>query len=292
MSRVVLRAGDLTATVGDNGSEGRHRAGYNGVWELRHRSCERSLFVPEYAGLNLEHIFDGDTEFRPGLFFEPRTSPMELHPISETEAELYQPETPATHVESWTRFRLTAPHYVDMSFRFVPHKACFQHGYVGVFWASYIHAPEDKSMYFLGGSSSAKPLWTQLCTQVHNDESTVRAFSDDHVLKVNDTTRGTLYNSMSPHRFAEPFFYGTFEDLTWLVMFERGPVVRLSHSPSGGGVDESRKTTSPAWDHQLILPTYEVGREYTLRVRAALMPRCTRDAVLGEVATWAARNAP
>ena len=60
MASETFRAGDLTAVIGDNGSAGVHRAGYNGLWSLTHRTEAANLFVPSVAGLNFEHIFDGD----------------------------------------------------------------------------------------------------------------------------------------------------------------------------------------------------------------------------------------
>src|SRR5688500_8041875 len=124
-THVTLKAGDLTAVIGDNSAEGEHRAGYNGVWSLRHSAGSRSVFVPTVAGLNLEHIVTGEHLEDTKTFFEPRQAPMSLAQISATEVELHQPPTPAFHVESWTRFRLVAPHYLDMSFRCVAHRRVF-----------------------------------------------------------------------------------------------------------------------------------------------------------------------
>lgn len=281
-----IKAGDLTAVIGDNGAQGEHRAGYNGVWSLKHRACTRSPFVPSYAGLNLEHIFDGATELKPGNFFEPRTAPMTLRRISASAAELHQPPTPATSLASWTRFTLTAPHYVDMQFRCRPHLAAFRHGYIGLFWASYIHGPEDKSMYFLGGTRSGEAQWAQLCTQEHNDESTVRSMTDDFVARMEPYDRGTLYASMSRLRYAEPFYYGLFENMTLIYMFDGPGLIRFAHSPSGGGNDPARRTTCPAWDFQWILPQYEVGQEYALRMRLCFRPRCARERVIEEYHGW------
>ena len=44
------------------------------------------------------------------------------------EAELHQPPTPTFHLESWTRFTLVAPHYVDMHFRCRPRQHAFRFG--------------------------------------------------------------------------------------------------------------------------------------------------------------------
>ena len=58
---VTISAGDLTVTFADNSAFGKHhRAGYNGIAELRHKSQDENVFVPFYAGFNLEHIFGGD----------------------------------------------------------------------------------------------------------------------------------------------------------------------------------------------------------------------------------------
>src|SRR5262245_1375319 len=122
MAHATLSAGDLTAVIGDNEGYGEHRAGYNGIHRLTHRTQEETLFVPTVAGMNLEHIFDGDQELRDvgkerKVFFEPRNAPMTLREVSKTEAELHQEPTPTFHVESWTRFSLAAPDAIDFHFR-------------------------------------------------------------------------------------------------------------------------------------------------------------------------------
>src|SRR5436309_131748 len=92
MAHGTFRAGDLTAVIGDNSAHEQHRAGYNGIWSLTHRTEPTNLFVPAVAGLNFEHIFDGDHFDRDNtrtIFFEPRNAPMTFRAISETEAELH-----------------------------------------------------------------------------------------------------------------------------------------------------------------------------------------------------------
>jgi hypothetical protein len=34
----TFKVGDLTAVIGDNAASGKHRAGYNGVWNLVHKN--------------------------------------------------------------------------------------------------------------------------------------------------------------------------------------------------------------------------------------------------------------
>lgn len=286
MPHATFKLGDLTATIGDNAANGPHRAGYNGVWHLEHTAGSRNLFVPAYAGLNFEHIFNGDAVTDSKVFFEPRVAPMTFKQLSDTAAELHQPPTPTFQLESWTRFQLVAPHYLDMSFRCVARQHLFQRGYIGLFWASYMNAPADKSMYFLGSSDRTPGLWTQLCTQRHNDQSTVRHRDDPTELTYAAGGRETLYQSLSQLRYTEPFFYGHHDDLVWQVMFDRTEGIRLTHSPSGGGTNSELQTTNPAWDFQFIIPKYEILREYGFKLRTVLRPRCSRAELLAEFRRW------
>ena len=90
MNSEVFQVGELTAAIGDNSADDDHRAGYNGIWSLTHQSSQRNLFVPAYAGWNLEHIFDGYTNGSAEVFYEPRHVPMTFHRLSESQAKLYQ----------------------------------------------------------------------------------------------------------------------------------------------------------------------------------------------------------
>jgi hypothetical protein len=284
MAHGTFRVGDLTAIIGDNSAHEGHRAGYNGVWSLTHRTEPTNLFVPAVAGLNFEHIFDGDQFDRDNtrtIFFEPRNARMTFRQVSDSEAELHQPPTPTFHLESWTRFVLVAPHYVDMTFRFRPTQHAFRNGYVGLFWASYIDGPEDKSMYFRHGRT-----WQQLCTQRHNDESTLRHTADMTDLRFHRDYPECLFRSYSPLRYDEPFYYGLYRNHVAIFMFDRTEGIRFAHSPSGGGVNAQRQSTNPAWDFQYLLPRFEVNREYRFRTRLAYRPRCSRDEILQEVANW------
>jgi hypothetical protein len=282
----TIAAGDLTAVVGDNSANGEHRAGYNGLWSLRHRSHTRSLFVPAIAGMNLEHIITGAPVPNNAAFFEPRQAPMAFRAVSDTEAELHQPPTPITQVESWTRFRVVAPDFLDIDFRCVPRRDLFERGYLSLFWASYIHAPQDKSIYFSGGLDGQKELWTQFCTPWHNDQSTVRHRNDAFDMTFAEDGRPTLYKNLSRFRFDQPFFYGNFDDLVWVVMFDHEEQIRLTHSPSGGGVNAELRTTNPAWDFQFVIQKPEVGREYGFRMRTMLRPRVSRVEIIDEVRRW------
>lgn len=274
----------LRCVIGDNEALGEHRAGYNGVFGIVTADEPTSPFVPLYAGLNLEHYFD--TRPRPAdsaVFFEPRRAPMTFTRVDEQTAELYQAPTPVFGVESWTRFELKEPHYVDMQFRCIPRKEAFQGGLMGVFWASYIHAPEDKSMYFQGGLPPVDaPRWAQFCTPAHDHDSTVRHKSDEHEFPFEEA-RNMLYSSFSPLRYDAPFFYGRVRNHVLIYIFDPAALVRFAHSPSGGGTNAKGDDTNPAWDFQLIVPEPKTGQEYGLRMRLVYKPWVSRDDVLDEV---------
>ncbi len=290
MAHDTFKVGDLTAVIGDNAAHGEHRAGYNGVHQLIHRTEPTTLFVPTVAGLNLEHIFDGDQELRDvdagrKIFFEPRNAPMTFKKVSDSEALLHQEPTPTFKLESWTTFKLVAPHYLDMTFRCKPTQHVFTHKYIGLFWASYINAPEDKSMYFRGDKR-----WQQLCTPQHNNQSTVVHRDNKFDLKFTEGLGNALFKNLSALKVDEPFFYGLFNKHLFLLMFDRSDGIRFTHSPSGGGYHQKLETTNPAWDFQFIIPAYEVMKEYGFRARAVYRERCSREEVLKEYENW--RKAP
>lgn len=275
MARDTFKVGDLTAVIGDNDGYEGHRAGYNGVHSLIYKNNPASLFT--VAGLNHEHIYDGDQDLRgeQKVFFEPRNAPMTFTRISDSEAELHQPQTPTFFLESWTRFKLVAPHYIDFTFRCKPFQHVFRKGYIGLFWASYINAPENKSIYFRDTKD-----WHQLCTQKHYDESTVRHVDDKVELKFSEGTRDALYKNFSPLRYSDPFYYGYSGNQIFIVMFDRTEGIRFTQSPTGGGAE------NPAWDWQYIIPKYDVLQEYGFRARVVYREKCSREDVANEFKTW------
>jgi len=197
-----------------------------------------------------------------------------------SEAELHQEETPTFRLESWTRFKMVAPHYIDVTFRCKPYQHVFKYGYIGLFWASYIDNPENKSIYFRDDKG-----WVQLCTQTHSNQSTVVPVGNKIELKFTPETREMLYKNFSPLRFSDPFYYGLFGTHQYILMFDRTDGIRFAHSPSAGGPPSA---TEVAWDWQFIIPTYDVLREYGYRARVVYRERCSRAEVLKEFRTWKA----
>jgi hypothetical protein len=282
MAHETFQVGDLTAVIGDNEAYDDRRAGYGGIHRLTHRTLAgKSLFG--VAGLNFEHIFDGEQDQRDlsgdrKIFFEPRNHPLALRKIAGDEAELHQAPTPTYHLESWSRFKLVPPHYIDFTFRCQAHQHVFRNGYIGLFWASYINAPENKSIYFRDAKG-----WVQLCTQEHNNQCTVRHVDDKLELKFLNVPQQCLYKNYSPLRFAEPFYFGYFGTHVFILMFDRTAGIRFSHSPSSGGAPSF---PNPAWDFQYIVPKYDVLTDYGFRARVVYRERCSVEEIEREYKSW------
>jgi hypothetical protein len=286
-----FRVSRLVCDIGNNKPAGDHRAGYNGVFRMMAPGAQNSVYVPAVAGLNLEHYFDGrPRQSEREIFFEPRFVPMEFRRLSDTRAELHQSATPVYGVESRTEFEFREPYYVDMTYRAIPRRSNYAGGHLGIFWASYINGPQDKSLYFLqAGSTLDKPLWVQFATQTHGRDSTVLPASGTRTEPVVAEEPPTLFRNFSPLRYGEPFYYGRFGDMVLIYIFRPNPWLRFSHSPSGGGRSASGDDTNPAWDFQMVIPEPQAGKEYELRMRAVYKPWAGRADVLHEVREWLAR---
>lgn len=293
---VVLRRGDVEAVIVDNRAVDdavlpRHRAGYSGVASLTHAKRRANLFVPEVAGLNFEHIHDGTTRAR-DVLFEPRHAPMELRRVGEHAAELYQKPTPTWGLESCQRYELLEDGTIQLTIECVPRQKAFKNGYVGLFWASYIHQPESLDIHFRGhdeadvgegGKPKREARWVRGVTPRHGELSTHLAADDARRFPHDADFPLTLVFNRSKLRYAEPWYYGVSHGMAYVQMFRPGDGVRLSQSPSGGGKG------NPAWDFQFCIPDYEVGRRYQFVMRAAYLPFESAEQV--ERATRAHREA-
>jgi len=174
----VLERGDVRAVVVDNTDINvpelsGHRAGYNGVAALMHRHRKDNLFVPAVAGLNFEHIHDGTVE---GLKerFEPRKYPMELRVVDRYTVEVYQPPTGNWKLESCGRYHMLEDGTIEYTFECIPRAGGFRNSYIGLFWASYIHQPEQGTIYFKGRmrDEQGSPRWIEAVSTMHGTDST------------------------------------------------------------------------------------------------------------------------
>ena len=267
----TLQRGEVTAVIVDNGAvdDGTlkgHRAGYSGVASLTHKKRRDNLFVPSYAGLNYEHIHDGTTQDR-DVLFEPRRAPMQLRVVNEYAVELYQAPTPTWKLESVLRYERLEDGTIEMTLECVPRAKTFRNGYVGLFWASYIHQPESLDIHFRGsGKRDGSPEWIRGVTPSHGVYATHLAQDDRRVFPHDDDFPLSLAFNRSKHFYSESWYYAVSHDMAFIQMFRPQDEIRLTQSPSGGGAG------NPAWDFQWYIPNYEVGRLYRMVMRAQYVP--------------------
>lgn len=268
----ILSRGDVEIVVVNNEAVNDavlpgHRAGYSGIARMTHSQRPDNLFVPAYAGLNFEHIHDGTTQ-ESAILFEPRHAPMELRVIDPFTVELYQPPTPHWGLESCQRFRLLEDGVIEIAFECIPRRDTYQNGYVGLFWASYIHRPESLDIHFIGrpDQAVAGEEWVRGVTPSHGVRATHRSVTDTRDLQHDPDFPLTLVFGMSDLRYTQPWYYGISRGMALVQMFRPQDEIRISQSPSGGG------TGNPAWDFQFLVPDYRVGQRYQFVMRAAYLP--------------------
>ncbi|MBM4094928.1 MAG: hypothetical protein FJ276_36785 [Planctomycetes bacterium] len=279
----------LHAVVADNEAYGAdHRAGYNGVSELRLKSGEpRNLFVPLYAGLNFEHIFSGDAASFGWNIFEPRRAPMQLARRSDTKVELRQDRTEHWPLRSRLVYEMKGD-AIDFSFFGTPLEDTWQkHGYIGIFFASYIQAPEDMAIQFIGrsrpGRGDPRARWVKHLPEKHGLAANHRPAGSDWDPPVDDGFNIDLVKGVSDLEYLYPFYFGRSGDNVFVMMFDRSTAegeLRFAQSPSGGGKG------NPAWDFVYFRRDYAVGRAFSFRARAVYRKFTCAEDVARLYETW------
>ena len=222
---VVLKSAEVTAVVVDNQAVDDevlpgHRGGYNGIASLTHASQPKNMFVPDYAGLNLEHVVDGTNQDR-DILFGPRKVPMQLRVVNEKTAELYQKSSLHYGLESCTRYEMLADGTIEMTFECIPRKDTYKHDYINLFWASYINQPESLDIHFPGFDKGGptQPRWIRGITPAHGKLSTHLAANDKRRFPHDKDYFLTLIFNFSNHRYTKPWYYGINEGLAYVLMF-------------------------------------------------------------------------
>ena len=269
---VELSRGDIKAIIVDNSAIDlsrlpNHRAGYSGVAKLTHAKQPRNLFVPGIAGLNFEHIHDGTTN---GLKekFEPRKFPMQLRIIDEFTVELYQPPTGNWKLESCGRYRLLKDGTIEYSFECRPRELKYKNDFIGLFWASYIHQPEDKAIFFYGRKAGSKDTVRLIkgITPKHGVQSTHRPKGGSRLPSIDANFPLTLVNHPSSFEYDQPWYYGVSRKMAVVQMFRPHDKIWLAQSPSGGG------NGIPAWDFQWFIRQPKLDQTYGFVMRLAYLP--------------------
>jgi len=286
---VVVQTEKLRAIIADNEAfEPSHRTGYNGVAELSLNGLNpTNLFVPFYAGLNLEHIFSGDAESYAWNIFEPRRSPMKLVKLSPTSVELNQERTEHWPLKSRITFQVDGK-AIDFTFRGTPlDDAWKKHGYIGIFFASYMNGPGDLSIQFIGrsrpGRGDAAPRWIKHLSPSHGVSATHRPAGSTWDPPIDDGFQISLVSGHSDVEYIYPFYFGRFGENVVILMFERPTgdnELRFAQSPTGGG------SGNPAWDFVYFQRAYKIDQPFGFRGRLVYKPFISLADVIGEYEKW------
>lgn len=266
-----LQTEELRAVVADNEPYAPdHRAGYSGVSELSIAGIpRRNLFVSSYSGLNFEHVFSGDATSFGWDIFEPRRAPLQLAPHSDRRVELTQERTAHWPLRSSLTYELNG-NGVDFGFRATPlADAWRKHGYIGLFFASYIHAPENMSIQFIGrhrpGHGDPRPRWIEHLPPRHGVAANHRPAGSTWDPPLDEGFNIALVKGISDYEYLYPFYFGRSGPNVLIMMFQRSPEggeIRFAQSPSGGG------RGNPAWDFVYFQRDYAVSREFGFNARA------------------------
>jgi type 1 glutamine amidotransferase/glyoxylase-like metal-dependent hydrolase (beta-lactamase superfamily II) len=265
-----LRSAGLRVLVADNQAHGAvHRAGYNGVAELESAGLARNLFVPAVAGLNFEHVLSGDAATYGWSIFEPRLAPMTLHRLGPDRLELRQERTENWPLRTRLTYELAGADAIDFTVAATPlAEAWNKHGYIGLFFASYIEVPEDKAIHFLGRSrgepGAAAPRWIRHLSPRHGEAACHRPAGSGWDPPMDPAMPIVLASGHSDLEYAYPFYYGVTRGQALIFCFEKPSAAaeaRFAQSPTGGGPE------NPAWDFLFLKRGYEVGKEFRFRMR-------------------------
>lgn len=267
----------------------RHTARATMVWQSFSLTAPeaKNLFVPQYAGLNLEHIFSGDSQSFGWNIFEPRRSAMQLVRRSANRIELLQERTEHWPLRSRLIYEAKADG-IDFTYCGTPLADAWQkHGYVGVFFASYINQPPDVSLQFIGrsreGRGDARPRWIKHLPPRHGVAATHRPAGSRWDPPLDDGFNIDLVKGLSDLEYDYPFYFGISSNDVFLMMFERPrdrSELRFAQSPSGGG------TGNPAWDFAYYERGYAVNREFCFRGRAVLRKNMTPGEAVEVYEQW------
>lgn len=283
-----LSSASLRVVVADNQAYGpEHLSGYSGLAELAVGDGP-NLFVSAYSGLNFEHIFNGDEATYDWHIFEPRRAAMELWRLAPTCLQLRQERTEHWPLATTITYTLAGSDAIDMTVLCRPQEDGWaKHGYLGVFFASYIHAPEDLAIHFIGrsrpGKGDAAPRWIRHLSPRHGEAACHRSVGVTWDPPLDAGFKIPLAAGHSDLEYVYPFYYGVTHGKALIFLFERPRGVaetRLAQSPTGGGEG------NPAWDFVFLNRKCVKGETYRFRARLVVRDFRGADDVIGVYERW------
>jgi hypothetical protein len=265
---VLLRAGEIEAIIGD-GSRIRN---HPGIWLLA------SQFSPYNVAHNKSSMLNGG-----GL----RNREPIIKKLDEFSCVLERSSTPDDPSDIRAIYRIRAPHYLDYehNIRDTADRIDPSLGYRSVGFANYTNSPDDLRIHFISNGE-----WLRWTPKEHGGEGSAVAPSYLAVDELEVWPDGHPDPSFWWYKrldrgFDEPFFYGRFEDMVLIWVFDQPQYLRFFLSPEGGGRSLRDGKTSTAWDFEWVIPQdeWQAGKWYNFRARLILKRFVSDDDVLLEV---------
>jgi hypothetical protein len=294
---IRVELGELTASFTDNSERGR----LSGIDSLFSTQAPPGFdaFDPDTrgasAGMNFEHIICGHANSHNA--FSPRQGPYHLTSLPRGKGVCLtrRAEDDPWRVDSTLTYELSAPHYIDVTFRCRPRDAArfAPEDYAILFFCNYMNDVVDPAIHFRGiqgpggeeqwvdgDAPPGHPRWNGGGTYIQRDASALPYAPD---LRFNLNT----WNYEYP-RYTLPFYYGrAAHGMVFMLMFDRACTQR----------DEIRfslfkfklkQFPRPAWDFEYVIHHVEQDREYGYRARMVWKRFISADDCLAEYRTWSA----
>jgi len=264
-----LRVGEIEVVIGD-GAGFRTRPG---VWSLASIHRHFNIFKTMGSGL-----LCGE--------FRGRSSTV-LEYVDDTTCVLKVASDENRAVAARAVYRAVSPYYIDHELTFSDTKnrlAGKPYDFRSVGYCCYTNSPDDLRIHYLSGGE-----WVRYAPPEHGAPHSAIApgYVPEEQLEVWPELDDPPFwwKERYPKPFDEPFYYGRFDDMVMILVFDQPDRIRFFLSPEGGGRSLIPGSTSTAWDFEWIIPgeEYEAGREYTFRLRLVYKKYEGDEDVLREV---------
>lgn len=285
-----LHSDKLELVISNQNAFGKyHASGYSGIAELYTKDDKtKNWVVPRDAWLNFEHIVSGDSTSYKGDSFSPRKSPMQLMRLGKNKVQLKQERTMHWPLQSTITYELKG-NLIEMHYSGVPLKDVWEkHGYIGVFFASYINLPEELAIHFIGKLQRAKNSdihWISFVPGIHGCDAIHRPMENswDPIFDSGMQPELTLVTHPSAFEYTYPFYYGRIGKYVWILMFkniDEQSQMRFAQSPNGAG------TGRPAWDFAFFKKGYKINESFDFTVGLVIKEFKGREDVIRQYENW------
>ena len=276
MHCAMLQTGEIQTIVGDASRDGMGGTQYCGLWSLTSKHRQFNAFGNSCAGL-----LPGEIRGK---------SPL-LEIVDDLTCVLSRNADQTYPVDVRATYQVSAPYYIDHALTFTDRRDTRRDGcrFREVSWCCYMNCPEDSRLHFICDGD-----WHHYISPRHGLGANI---APGYVLddELEDWPLKGQWRSGQPNnrpfhwdryerRFDEPFYYGRLGQMAMILVFDAPRWLRFFCSPTGGGTSLIPDRSCPAWDFEWVIPEsdYEVGRDYTFRVRLIYKPFLSEDDVLAE----------